>query len=144
MKDGPMTNAGRDGRIEVYTDGQCPLCRWSRERVEPFDRRGRIEWLDYHDPESMRRAAPHTFEELAREMHVRRPDGGWSKGYFAWLDVIRVLPSWGWLAPVLALWPLTRLGPAFYRWLASRRYKFFGIPPPCDASGVCSLHQPKN
>ena len=53
------------GRIEVYTDGQCPLCRWTRQRVEPFDRNGRIEWLDYNDPEMLSRAAPHTFHEMA-------------------------------------------------------------------------------
>ncbi len=132
-----------NARIEVYTDGQCPLCRWVRARVEPFDRDGRIEWHDFNEPEALARAAPHTFAEMAAEMHVRRPDGSWSKGYFSWLDVLRVLPRWRWLASVLALWPFTSLGPVFYRWLASRRYTLFGIPPPCDASGVCALHQPK-
>ncbi len=103
----------------------------------------RIEWIDFNEPEALESAAPHTFAEMAAEMHVRRADGSWSKGYFSWLDVLRVLPRWRWLASVLALWPLTSLGPVFYRWLASRRYTLFGIPPPCDASGVCSLHQPK-
>lgn len=132
------------GRIEVYTDGQCPLCGWMRERVEPFDRDRRIEWLDYNQPENLERAAPHTFEELQREMHVRQPGGRWSKGFHGWVDVLRVLPSWRWLAPVLSLWPLTRLGPIFYNWLASRRYTLFGVPPPCDPTGVCKLHGQKH
>ena len=132
-----------DSRIEVYTDGQCPLCRWVRARVEPLDRERRIEWYDYNEPESLARAAPHTFAEMAAEMHVRRADGGWSKGYSAWLEVLRVLPRWRRLAPVLSLWPFRSLGPVFYRWLASRRYSLFGVPPPCDASGVCALHHPK-
>lgn len=130
-------------RIEVYTDGQCSLCRWSRAQVEPWDRDGRIEWLDYNHPSNQQRAAPHTLQELAAEMHVRKADGTWSKGFLGWLDVIAVLPRWGWLAGVLARWPFSRLGPIFYRWLARRRYQLFGVPPPCSTDGACTLHQTK-
>lgn len=131
----------RATRIEVYTDGQCPLCRWMRARVEPLDRERRIEWLDFNEPENQRRAAPHTFAELTEEMYVRRTDGSWSKGFQAWIDVLRVLPRWNWLASLLSAWPFRSVGPHFYRWLARRRYSLFGIPPPCDASGVCSIHK---
>lgn len=128
-------------RIEVYTDGQCPLCRWMRARVEPLDRDGRIEWLDFNDPAALKRAAPHTFAEMAAEMYVRSADGTWTKGFWAWLTVLRVLPRWRWMAGLLARWPFKSAGPVFYAWLASRRYSLFGIPPPCDPNGVCSLHQ---
>ena len=111
-----------------------------REHVDPFDTNHRLEWLDYNDPEVLRRASPRTQEEMSVEMHVCTPDGRWTKGYFAWIEVIRVLPRWRWLAPMLAIWPLTKLGPVFYRWLAARRYTLFGVPPPCDESGVCPLH----
>jgi predicted DCC family thiol-disulfide oxidoreductase YuxK len=56
---------------------------------------------------------------------------------------MRVLPGWRLLAPVLSVWPFKSLGAVFYRWLAARRYKLFGVPPPGDPSGVCSLHAPK-
>ena len=128
-------------KIEVYTDGQCNLCRWMRARVEPLDRDGRIEWLDYNDPEVLQRAAPRTREEMAAEMHTHTGNGCWSKGYFAWIQVIRVLPRWKWLAPLMSVWPFTKLGPIFYGWLAARRYTLFGVPPPCDASGACQLHR---
>lgn len=128
-------------KIEVYTDGHCNLCRWMRARVEPYDRDARIAWLDYNDPEILQRASPRTHEALAAEMHTRTADGRWSKGYFAWIEVIRVLPRWKWLAPILSIWPFTKLGPLFYSWLAARRYTLFGVPPPCDSSGVCRLHQ---
>jgi predicted DCC family thiol-disulfide oxidoreductase YuxK len=129
--------------IEVFTDGQCPLCQWMRARVEPFDRRQRIHWLDYRDPEVQQRAAPYTLQELDAEMHARTPDGRWSAGYGAWIAIMRVLPGWRYFAPLLSIWPLTSLGALLYRWLARRRYKLFGVPPPCDASGVCALHAPK-
>lgn len=127
-------------RIEVYTDFDCPLCRWIRGKVEPLDRQGRIEWMNYRDPE-VRARAPYSFEAMNDEMHVRRADGHWSSGFAAWADVLRVLPGWRWFAPLFSLWPLTWLVPIFYRWLAQRRYTLFGVPPPCDESGVCALHQ---
>ena len=128
-------------KIEVYTDGHCNLCRWMRARVEPLDRNQRIEWLDYNDPQILKRATPRTREEMANEMHTRTAEGRWAKGYFAWIEVIRVLPRWRRLSPILSVWPLTKLGPVFYKWLASHRYTLFGVPPPCDASGVCQLHK---
>src|SRR5260370_31818528 len=78
---------------------------------------------------------------MGENMHGRTADGRWSKGYFAWIEVIRVLPRWKWLVPILSVWPLTKMGPVFYRWLAKRRYTLFGVPPPCDASGVGQLHK---
>lgn len=128
-------------KIEVYTDGQCNLCRWMRARVDPLDRDRSIEWLDYNDAEILQRATPHTHDELANEMHARTADGRWAKGYFAWIEVIRVLPRWKWLTPILSVWPFTSIGAMFYRWLAARRYTLFGVPPPCDASGACQLHK---
>jgi predicted DCC family thiol-disulfide oxidoreductase YuxK len=128
-------------QLEVYTDGQCPLCKWMRERVERRAPSGRIKWLDYRDPE-VQSLTPYSFEELDAEMHTRKvADGSWAAGYMAWMEVMKVLPRWRFLAPLLSVWPFTSLGRFFYRQLATRRYKLFGVPPPCDASGVCSLHK---
>ena len=127
--------------LEVYTDGQCPLCKWLREKVSRRDRDQRIKWLNYRD-EQVQSLTPYSFEELDAEMHTRRiADGRWAAGYQAWLEVLRVLPRWRFLAPLLSIWPFTFMGRIFYRWLATRRYKLFGVPPPCDANGVCSLHK---
>jgi predicted DCC family thiol-disulfide oxidoreductase YuxK len=109
--------------------------------VEPFDSNRRINWLDFRDPETLKRAAPHTFDELNTEMYVKTREGDWFKGYFAWIEVIRRLPALSWLAPLLSLWPIRVLGPVFYRNLASRRYSIFGIPPPCSPDGACKLHK---
>lgn len=128
-------------QLEVYTDGQCPLCRWMRAKVEPRDRFKRIKWLDYRDAE-VQSQTPYTFEQLDKEMYARQIlNGRWSAGYGAWLDVLRQLPRWRFVAPALSLWPFTSLGRHIYRWLAKRRYKLFGVPPPCDTDGLCSLHK---
>ncbi len=135
----------KTAQLEVYTDGQCPLCRWSRERVEERDRDRRVVWFDFHDPEAQTRATPHTVQQLSEEMHVRRlSDGAWLKGYEAWLEVLAVLPRWRVVVGALKVWPFRSFGPIFYRRLARSRYKLFGIPPPCGADGACALHAPKN
>lgn len=128
-------------QLEVYMDGQCPLCKWMREKVSRRDRFQRIKWLDYRDGQ-VQSLTPYSFEQLDAEMHARRIlDGRWSAGYQAWLEVMRLLPRWRYLVPLISIWPFTFLGRLFYRWLAARRYKLFGVPPPCDANGVCSLHK---
>lgn len=128
-------------QLEVYTDGQCPLCKWMRERVSRRDRLQRIKWLDYRDRQ-VQSLTPYSFEQLDAQMHARRmADGRWSSGYHAWLEVMRLLPRWRYIVPLLSIWPFTFLGRILYRWLATRRYKLFGVPPPCDADGVCSLHK---
>jgi predicted DCC family thiol-disulfide oxidoreductase YuxK len=112
-----------------------------REKVDRRDRYHRVKWMDYRDPE-VQAHTHYTFEQLDAEMHARNiPGGNWSAGYQAWLEVMKVLPRWRYLAPLLSIWPFTSLGRVFYRWVATRRYKLFGAPPPCDANGVCSLHK---
>ena len=135
-----LMKMSKTDKLEVYTDGQCPLCKWLREKVDPYDRHRRIEWLNYRDPK-IQTSTPYTFEQLDTEMHTRRvADGKWAAGFGAWIEVLRVLPRWRWLAGVLSIWPFTSLGPVFYRALAKRRYQIFGVPPPCDPNGVCTLH----
>lgn len=129
-------------RLEVYTDGQCPLCRWVRERVEPLDRERHLEWLDYNEPEILARAAPRTFEELRAEMHVRRKvDGAWLRGFDAWREVLAQLPKFRMLAAPLGFPIVSALGRAAYKIIANNRYTIFGVPPPCDPNGVCQLHR---
>ena len=48
--------------LTVLFDGACALCRASAANVRRFDRLGRIELLDLHDPE-----APRRFPQVDRE-----------------------------------------------------------------------------
>lgn len=136
---GMMENASK---IDVYTDGECPLCQWIQLRVEPRDRDKRLRWLNFRDPQTLREAAPRTFDQMSAEMHAKLPDGRWVQGYRAWIEVLKVLPSWAWLASVMQIWPLTAIGPVVYRWIAAHRFSLFGIPPPCGPEGACELHRP--
>jgi predicted DCC family thiol-disulfide oxidoreductase YuxK len=119
--------------LQVYTDGACPFCRWVRAKVEPYDTRGELRFLDYNDPQ-VAAGAPYSLPELDREMHVLTPDGRWSAGFFAWTEVLKVLPAWRWLGALCAVAPLRWIGPPLYRLIARNRDHIPGLPKPCDES----------
>jgi predicted DCC family thiol-disulfide oxidoreductase YuxK len=125
-------------QIQVYYDGECPLCRWFRAKVEPLDTGGRLQWINFRETEVTGNGAP-TFEQLDAEMFVRTPDMRWQGGFEAWAEIVKVLPGLGWFGKLMTLWPLSWIGPYFYRWIAARRFWLFGIPPPCGQSGVCQV-----
>ena len=124
-------------KYEVFTDGACPFCQWVRERIEPFDTRNRLRFVDYNDPR-VAEHAPFSRAELDREMHVRAPDGAWSAGFAAWVTLLRALPPLAWLGWLLGTPLAERAGPKLYRWVARNRYRLPGSPP-CHGE-VCARH----
>ncbi len=126
-----------DGKLRVYTDGCCGFCLWARRRLEPCDTSNRIEFRDYNDP-VIAQETPFALEELSGRMHVFVPGTGWFAGYRAWIEVLRVLPRWRWLASIAALPPLAWIGPLIYRLIAANRYRIArwlpaaAMPVECD------------
>ena len=127
-------------QLQIYTDGACDFCRALRAKVEPYDTRGLLRFLDYNDSD-VAATTPFSREELAEQMHVRTPEGRWVKGYFGWIAILKVLPRGKWLGRLLAAPPLRWAGPLLYRAVAANRYRFFGLPPPCDT--FCSTGRPR-
>ena len=117
-------------KLEIYLDGSCAFCQWFRAQIEPWDTRGRLRFLDYNDPR-VAAQTPYTLEELGREMHLREPDGTWTRGFTAWVRILRVLPRWAWLGRLLGMPPLRWLGPGLYGWVARHRRNLPGAPPAC-------------
>jgi predicted DCC family thiol-disulfide oxidoreductase YuxK len=120
-------------KVEVYLDGSCPFCQWVRVHIEPWDSNSHLRFVDYNNPQ-IAASTPFSMEELAREMHLRMPDGTWSSGFEAWVRILRVLPALSWLGWLLGLPPLRWLGPPTYRWIARHRLHLPGIPPPCTST----------
>jgi len=121
----------KQGKYEVFLDGSCAFCQWTKARVMPFDTKGRLEFVDYNDPEVAARA-PFPREALDAEMHVLTPDGQWLRGFEAWTALLRAMPKLAWLGRIFALPPIRWIGPGFYRWVAKNRYHLPGSPPRCE------------
>src|SRR4051794_1699536 len=140
-------NAGERPLI-IYHDGTCGFCLWSQSKAKRWDRDERLEFRDYnvHGDET-----PFPREQLSSRMHAQTPDGRWHVGFFAWLEILKVLPRWRWLARLLRVPPLRWLGPPLYALVANNRYRIsawvlrrMGAPEMCslDAApdAACRVH----
>ena len=125
---------------DIFMDGSCSFCKWTRTKVEPYDSASRLRFLDYNDP-FVAAQAPFSRVDLDREMHVRMPDGKWLKGFEAWVALLRALPKLAWLGYIAGLPPLRWLGPSVYGFIARHRYSLPGAPSRC-ASDTCSIPGP--
>jgi predicted DCC family thiol-disulfide oxidoreductase YuxK len=121
---------------DIFMDGSCPFCRWTRAKVEPYDSGSWLRFLDYNVPE-VAAQAPFSRSDLDSEMHVRTPEGKWLRGFGAWLAVLKVLPKLAWLGRIASLPPLCWLGPSVYEFLARHRYSLPGAPARCE-NDTCS------
>jgi predicted DCC family thiol-disulfide oxidoreductase YuxK len=118
-------------KYDIFLDGSCSFCRWSRAKIEPYDSGERVRFLDYNDT-SVAAQAPFPRADLDREMHMRTPEGKWLRGFEAWLALLRVLPKLVWLGRIAGLPPLRWLGPPLYAFVARHRYSLPGAPPRCE------------
>lgn len=86
-----------DFDIEVFFDGNCPICRREIAFLRRLDRRNRIRFTDIAplDPAATVDDIPWT--DLMAEIHGRLPDGRWIKG----VEVFRQLYSAVGLGPLM-------------------------------------------
>lgn len=67
--------------IEVFYDGECPLCRREISFLRQRDQgRGRIRFTDIADPAFRVVDDGITLDTLMAEIHGRLPDGEWVRG----------------------------------------------------------------
>jgi predicted DCC family thiol-disulfide oxidoreductase YuxK len=126
-----------DATYDIFLDGSCSFCRWSRQKIEPYDSGSRLRFLDYNDP-AVAAQSPFPRAELDQEMHVRTPDGAWLKGFLAWLAILRVLPKLAWLGRLSGMPPVLWIGPSVYAFIARHRYSLPGAPAQCEGD-TCAI-----
>lgn len=69
-----------DFEIEVFFDGDCPICRREIAGLRRLDRRNRIRFTDIALWDRSATVGDVTWTELMAEIHGRLPDGRWIKG----------------------------------------------------------------
>ena len=125
--------------LTVLYDGACSLCRASVARVQRFDARHRIAFLDVHDP-SVKIRFPQVDPEVAlRWMQAVDANGDIYSGADAWARMGMVLPGWKLLARILLLPGVHWISARAYNWVARNRYRW---NRDVCADGTCALHLP--
>ncbi len=98
-------------------DAGCGFCRRWVARLKRWDRRNRVHILPLQDPGSPA-LARRPREELARAVHLVRPDGAVFAGAWAARELLGYLPG-GWLPGALLRLPgAMAVAERVYRWVA--------------------------
>lgn len=120
-------------QVEVFFDGDCPLCKreinWLRKR----DKDKRVKFTDIASAEFDASVLGKTQDELMARIHGRLPNGAWIEG----VEVFRQLYSavgFGWLVAPTRLPLIRSLLDLGYRIFARYRLRLTGR---CD-TGKCA------
>ncbi|MDA0806942.1 MAG: DUF393 domain-containing protein [Planctomycetota bacterium] len=119
--------------IEMFYDGDCPLCIRETRFLRKLDRRQRIRFTNIADADFNPATIGKTHADLMAEIHGRLSDGSWVTG----VEVFRRLYASVGLGPLVLLTRLPvikQLMDAGYRLFARNRLKLTGR---CD--GTCAL-----
>lgn len=85
--------------IEVFHDGECPLCAREIEMLRRLDRHGRILFTDISSDDFVPETQGKDLETLMSTMHGRLPDGTWLTG----VEVFRRLYTAVGFGPIVAV-----------------------------------------
>lgn len=130
-----MNNTASEGwRIEVFFDGECPLCLREIKLLRRMDRNDRIRFTDIADPTFRPTEFGKTNQEFMDEIQGRLPDGTWVTG----VEVFRRLYAAVGLGPLVWLTRLPGISNGLevgYRAFAKNRLRLTGR---CNA-GSCEV-----
>ena len=122
-------------QLEVFYDGDCPLCKREIDWLRKKDRQQKVLFTDLTDPGLDLNRLGRTYEELMGHIHGRLRDGSWITGMNLF-EELYALVGLGWLmAP--ARWKLTRpLMFKAYSFFAKHRLRLTGRH--CE-NGTCKV-----
>ena len=121
-----MSNSdSTDWQVEVFYDGECPLCLREIKMLRWMDRKNRIRFTDIAEPSFRPFDYGKTMQEFMDEIQGRLPDGSWIIG----VEVFRRLYASVGLRPLVALTRLPGVSHGLnfgYRVFAKNRLRLTG------------------
>jgi len=128
-------STGANWQVEVFYDGECPLCLREIKMLRWMDRKKNIRFTDIADPAFCPADYQKTIQEFMDEIQGRLPDGSWIIG----VEVFRRLYASVGLGPLVALTRLPGVSHGLdlgYRIFAKNRLRLTGR---CNA-GACEVN----
>jgi predicted DCC family thiol-disulfide oxidoreductase YuxK len=114
-----------DWQVEVFYDGECPLCLREIKLLRRLDRKQRIRFTDISDPSFRPADYGMTMQDFMEEIRGRLVNGEWIQG----IEVFRRLYAAVGLKPVVALTRLPGISHGLdfaYRIFAKNRLRLTG------------------
>lgn len=122
--------------IEVFFDGDCPLCIREINMLRRLDRRCRIRFTDISAADFDPSACSRSLDTLMARIHGRLPDGRWLEG----VEVFRRLYAavgFGWLVWLTRIPGVSHLLELCYHLFARNRLRWTG-----RCTDACPVPQP--
>lgn len=113
-----LSETGRqddNGRIRVFYDGSCPLCRREISFLSRQDGSEVFAFDDISTRSSGRVTEGLSCETAMQRMHVQKPDGQIVSGARAFLVMWGALPRYRWVARALSVPPMPTILEGLYR-----------------------------
>ena len=126
---------GTDYQVEVFFDGDCPLCLREIKLLRWMDRRSQIRFTDIAQPDFAPSDYHKSFKDFMDEIHGRLPDGTWIVG----VEVFRRLYAAVGFGALMALTRLPVISHGLdlaYRLFAKQRLRLTGR---CNATSCPSI-----
>ncbi|MGU3472997.1 thiol-disulfide oxidoreductase DCC family protein [Paenibacillus sp. D51F] len=125
------SGAAEDSALTVIYDGQCNLCLASVDRLGRLGSRAELTFVPLQNLDRLQgRAAERVLdvgeEALRDRMHVVDGAGRLYAGSDAVVRILRTVPGFGPAGWLYRLPGMSRLGDWIYRYIAERRYDWFG------------------
>ena len=121
--------------VEVFFDGDCPLCIREVNLLRRLDRHGRVQFTDISAPDFVAAVTPEEHADFMARIRGRLPDGTMLEG----VEVFRRLYAavgFGALVAVTRVPGVSQLLDLGYRVFARNRLRLTGR---CAPDGACAL-----
>ncbi|MEI8382432.1 MAG: DUF393 domain-containing protein [Planctomycetota bacterium] len=126
------TSVGYD--VEVFYDGDCPLCLREINMLRRKDSKGKIQFTNIADAEFHSLNVGKTYDELMLRIHGRLPDGTWIEGVEVFRRLYKAV-GFGPLVAVTRLPIISQVMDLGYVLFARNRLRLTGR---CQA-GTCDI-----
>ncbi len=123
--------------VEVFYDGDCPLCMREIRMLMRKDRAERIEFTNIAAADFDATAYGTTQADLMARIRGRRPDGSWIDGVEVFRQLYKAV-GFGWIVAITRLPVISQLLSVGYHLFAKNRLRLTGR---C-ADGSCALPRP--
>jgi len=138
--------AGANDRLYVVYDGRCVLCNGTVARLKTLNAGAELRFVsvqavERREPEALELPALDKLKvsQLYEKIHVVESSGAVYAGADGVVRILRAVPGWRWAAWLYRIPGLKPLADRLYRFVANRRYDWFGRTDEGCADGACRL-----
>jgi len=124
--------------LEMFFDGECPLCVREVRLMRRLDKRGRVDFIDIAATSFVADDYGKDFATFMGRIQARDLKSG------EWLDGVEVFRriygalGFAWVMPLTRVWGVRQALEAGYSWFARNRLRLTRRPPEC-AAGRCAV-----